>query len=258
MKKKQKFLAPIYGLERSLKKNLKLDSDLLLRNVDLLKKEYKFFEDQGLGANYNAVLEIDYKYDSSDPNEPYPGISLNVINRFDSALLVYGDGVVGVAGIFPASKSYGLGGIVLYSAKTRLGEGLDKEIDDDFISYYKNFIKAYDMRPLAFDVYRRSRDRFANNDRAIDSCTVLESIFVPQVEKSKKPFVLNGMKIMGFGDKEVELIDDLIEYRNAVIHADRDKQLKLLSGPKYTHKWFEDTFKLVRKILSKYVEIPWD
>lgn len=252
------FLAPIYGLEVSLKKNTKLDSNLLLRNINLSKKEYEFFEKRGLRASYDAVLEIDYQYDPTDPIEPYPGISLNVVNKFDSALQVYGDGVVGVAGIFPASKSSGLGGIILYSAKTRLGEGLDKEIDDDFVHYYESFIKAYNMRPLAFDIYRRSRDRFANNDRAIDSCTVLESIFVPQGEKSKKPFVLNGIKIMGFGADDINLIDDLIEYRNAVIHADRDKQLKLLSGPKYTHKWFEETFKLVRKILYGYVENPWD
>lgn len=256
--KRQLFLAPLYGLEKSLRKSIKLDDNLSLRNINLLKKEYEFFEKEGLKASYTVVLEIDYRYDPNDPNEPYPGILLNVTNKFDSALQVYGDGVFGIAGIFPASKKSGFGGIILYSAKTRLGEGLDKEIDDNFTPYYQNFTKAYDMRPLAFDTYRRSRDRFFNNYTVIDNCTVLESIFVPRGEKSKKPFVLNGMKIMGFGGKDVNSIDDLIEYRNAVIHADRDKQLKLMSGPKYTHRWFEDTFKLIRRILYGYVEKPWE
>lgn len=254
---KQTFLAPIYGLERSLKKNIQLDSNLLLRNTDLFKKEYEFFEEQGLRANYEAVLEIDYQYNPEDGNEPYPGIALNIVNRFDSALLVYGDGIVGVAGIFPATKASGFRGITLYSAKTRLGEGLDEEIDGHFVLYYKNFIKAYDMRPLAFDVYRRSRGRFANNDKTVDSCTVLESIFVPRGEKSKKPFILNGLNILGFSKKDIEAIDNLIEYRNAVIHADMAKQHKLLSGSKYTHSWFENTFRLIRKILYRYVENPW-
>lgn len=257
MKKKQKFLAPIYGLKKSLKKKVKLDNNLLLRNIDLLKKEYEFFEKHGLRASYKAVLEIDYQYNPDNASEPYPGISLNIVNKFDSALLVYGDGIVGVAGIFPVSKTSGLEGVILYSSKTRYGEGLDKEINDNFVLYYKNFIKAYDMRPLAFDVYRRSRDRFANNDKAIDSCTVLESIFVPRGERLKKSFILNGMNILGFTEENIENIDDLIEYRNAVIHADMTKQHKLLSGPKYTHKWFEGAFELIRKILYRYVEAPW-
>lgn len=257
MKKKQKFLAPIYGLKESLKKNIKFNEKLLLRNINLFKKEYEFFEKQGLKASYNAVLEINYQYNPDDASEPYPGISLNIVNRFDSALLVYGDGVVGVAGIFPASKKSAFGGIILYSSKTRHEESLDKVIDEDFILFYKNFVKAYNMRPLAFDVYRRSRDRFTNNDKTIDSCTVLESIFVPSSERSKKSFILNGMNILGFSKTNIEMIDDLIEYRNAIIHADITKQHRLLSRSKYTYKWFEDTFKLIRKILYKYVECPW-
>lgn len=258
MKKKQKFLAPIYGLRAGLKKNVKLDDDLLLRNIDLFKKEYEFFEKQGLRASYNAVLVIDYQYNPEDASEPYPGISLNVVNKFDSALLVYGDGIVGVAGIFPASKISAFGGIVLYSSKTRYEESLDKEIDEGFILYYKRFVKAYNMRPLAFDVYRRSRDRFANNDKTIDSCTVLESIFVPSGERSKKSFILNGMNILGFNKKDIEAIDDLVEYRNAIIHADMTKLHKLLSGSRYTYRRFEETFKLIRKILYRYVESPWN
>lgn len=114
------------------------------------------------------------------------------------------------------------------------------------------------MRPLAFDTFRRSQDRFANNDKTIDSCTVLESIFVPKGERSKKPFVLNGMKIMSFNSDEIQRIDDLIELRNEIIHADREKILKLHGSVKYTFTWFEETFKLVRQILYRYVEKPWN
>lgn len=256
MKKKQKFIAPIYGLKESLKGDVKLDDETLIRQVNLLKEEYKFFERQGIRTTCDAVLEVDYQYDDDNPSEPYPGISLNVLNRFDASLLIYGEnkGGVGIAGIFPADiKGHG---VTLFTAKTHYDEGLDSEIDDDFATYYKKFIKAYSMRPLAFDIYRKSRDRFANNDKTIDCCTSLESIFVPAGERSKKPFILNGMNILGFNKKDVECIDDLIECRNAVIHADLQKQLKLLSGSKYTHRWFEDAFKLVRRVLYKYVEKP--
>ncbi len=259
MKKKQKFLAPIYGLKKSLKRELRLDKHMLIRQLNLFKEEYKLFEEYGIRTSCDAVLEINYQYDTDNPNEPHPGISLNVVNRFDSALLVYGDndGGVGVAGIFPATGKKDLG-VTLFTAKTRYEEGLDKEIDDDFAIYYKMFTKAYNMRPLAFDVFRLSRGRFTNNDKTIDSCTVLESIFVPEGERGKKSFILSGMKVMGFNTDEVSRIGDLVEYRNAIIHADRDKVLKLLSGAKYTYTWFEDTFELVRRILAQYVENPWN
>jgi len=105
MKKKQKFLAPIYGLKKSLTREIKLDKYLLIRQIDLFKKEYKLFEQYGVRASCDAVLEVDYHYDTDNPSEPYPGISLNVVNRFESALLVYGDndGGVGIAGIFSAT-----------------------------------------------------------------------------------------------------------------------------------------------------------
>lgn len=256
--RKQTFLVPIFGLRGGLKDPITLGKGLLIRNVDLLAEEYKAFEGYGLKASYHAVLEIDYRYDSDDASEPYPGISIKVINKIDSSLLVFGEGNVGTAAILPKLKTSGFTGFILSNARPRYEECLDKKLDKDFVDFYKKFLKAYELRPLAFDIYRRSRDRFANNDRTIDSCTVLESIFVPRGEKSKKPFILSGMKILGFNDKEVNTIDDLIEYRNAIIHADRNKQLKLLSGSRFTHAWFENAFKLIRNILYKYVEHPWN
>ena len=258
MKKKQFFLAPIYGLKKSPRQSIKLDKNILIRAVDLFAEEHKHFESFGLKGSYDGVLEVNYEYDSDNPSEPFPGLFINLINKFDASLVVYGDGVVGVAGVIPAPKEdFSGGGILSSSAKPQYEEKLDKEIDENFAVYYKKFIKAYDMRPVAFDVYRRSCDRFSNNDRTIDSCTILESLFVPPGERSKKSFILSGLNILMFSADEIKAIDDLIEYRNAIIHADRKKQLKLLSGSKYKYKWFEDTFKIIRRILYKYVENPW-
>lgn len=259
MKKKQKFLAPIYGLKKSLRQSIKLDGGVLIRAVDIFTEEYKHFEKFGLKGSYDGVLEIDYEYDSDNPSEPFPGLFINLVNKIDASLIVFGDGVVGIAGVVPApNEEFSGGGILSSSAKPRHEEKLDKEIDENFAVYYKKFIKAYDMRPVAFDVYRRSCDRFSNNDRTIDSCTILESLFVPFNERSKKSFILSGLNILMFSANEIKAIDDLIEYHNAIIHADRKKQHKLLSGSKYTYKWFEDTFKVIRRILYKYVESPWN
>lgn len=258
MKKKQKFLAPIYGLKKSPKKSIKLNKNILIRAVDIFAEEDKYLEKFGLKGSSDAILEVDYEYNSNDSSEPFPGLFINLINKFDASLVVYGDGVVGVAGVVPALKTdFTGGGILSSSTRPRYEEKLDKEIDEGFADYYKKFTKAYERRPVAFDVYRRSCDRFSSNDRTIDSCTVLESLFVPHGEKSKKSFILHGLNILRFSPKEVKTIDDLIEYRNAIIHADRKRQLKLLSGPKYTHKWFEGAFKLIRRIVYKYVEDPW-
>lgn len=257
MKVKQKFLAPIYGLQKSLKQKIWLNKNLLIRNIDLINNEYDFFEKSGLKGNYNVVLEINYQYDNNDPSEPLPGISLNIINKFESSLMVYGEGLSGIAGIFPKLNKSRNGLIIFYPYKTNFKDGLDKEIDINFVTYFKQFNKAYDMRPVAFDIYRKSRARFANNDKTIDSCIVLESIFVPAGERSKKPFILNGMKILGFKNKDIKVISDLIDYRNSIIHADLNRQYKLLSGAKFTYLWFENAFELTRKTLSKFVEKPW-
>jgi hypothetical protein len=254
-KKREKYIAPIYGLKSGLRENLQLDKNLLLRNVDLLAKEYVRLKELGIKATCEVLLEINYQYDPNDSSEPYPGISLNILNMFDASLTVCGNGLVGVAAVFSVSRD---SGFILSSASPRYEEFLDKDIDFNFVLYYKNFVKAYNMRPLAFDIFRRSQDRFANNDKTIDSCTVLESIFVPEGEKGKKSFILSGMKIMGFETNEINRIDNLVEYRNAIIHADREKILKLIGGATYTHVWFEETFKLIRQILYRYVEKPWN
>lgn len=104
MKKKQKFLAPIYGLKKSPRESIKLDKNILIRAVDLFANEHKNFESFGLKGSYDGVLEVNYEYDSDNPSEPFPGLFINLINKFDASLVVYGDGVVGVAGVIPAPK----------------------------------------------------------------------------------------------------------------------------------------------------------
>lgn len=231
MKKKQKFLAPIYGLKKSPKKSIKLDKNILIRAVDIFAEEHKHFGKFDLNGSYDAVLEVNYEYDSNNAGEPFPGLFINLINKFDASLVVYGDGVVGVAGVVPAPKTdFTGGGILSSSTRPRYEEKLDKEIDEDFVAYYKKFTKAYERRPVAFDVYRRSCDRFSNNDRTIDSCTILESLFVPPGERSKKSFILNGLNILMFSTNEIKAIDDLVEYRNAIIHADRKNNLNYYQG----------------------------
>lgn len=258
MKTKQKFLAPIYGIRNGVKQSIQLGEGMLLRNIDLLEDEPNFFKKYDLNGTYNCVLELDYKYNEEDPSEPLPGVSLKIVNPFDASLAVYGDGRAGVAALLPSHKDDKFPGLDFgFTEKMQYEDCLDREIDENFQGYYQKFIKAYEMRPVAFDMFRRSQERFANNDKAIDSCTILESIFVPKGEKSKRLFILNGLIIMSFSKDDVILIDDLIEYRNSIIHADRAKQLKLIVERKYTYQKFEDTFKLVRKILFKYVETPW-
>lgn len=256
--KTQKFIVPIYGLRSGVKKEIELDRGLFIRNIKLLEREDELFKKYDLSGDYKAILEVNYKYDSNSPSEPVPGVFLKITNKFDASLVVYADGKAGIAAVIPDPKDNNFpGGQRVFPYKVQYEERLQKNLDNEYIDYYKNFSTAYDMRPIAFDIFRRSQERYANNDKTIDSCTVLESIFVPQGERAKKPFILNGMNILGFDKSEIEAIDSLIEYRNSVIHADRDKQLKLLSGKKYSHKWFEDTFKLIRRILYEFVQNPW-
>src|SRR3989344_2885249 len=141
MKKKQKFLAPIYGLKNSPGQSIKLDKSILIRSVDIFAEEQKHFEKFGLKGSYDGVLEVNYEYDSDNPSEPFPGLFINLINRLDASLVVYGDGVVGVAGVAPAPKEeFSGGGILSSSARPRYEEKLDKEIDENFASYNKKFV----------------------------------------------------------------------------------------------------------------------
>lgn len=252
-----KFIVPVYGIKPLKGEPIQLEKDVVLRSVNLLENEHEIFKKHSMRMGYEAVLDVDYTFDDG-ASEPIPGISIKLLNMIDAAFVVYGEGKAGLAAILPADDSSGYGGFILSNASPRYEEYLDKEIDTEFATYYANFKKAYDMRPMAFDIFRRSQERFSNNDRTIDSCTVLESILVPKGERSKKSFIVSGLKIMGYEKEKIECIEKLVDYRNAIIHADRERLLSLFTGATYTHSWFEDTFKFVREILFKYVEKPWD
>lgn len=255
--KTAKFLVPIYGVKPLKGDPLQLEDGILLRGVKLLENEHEIFKKHNMRSGYDVVLEVDYSFDEDDPSEPLPGISIRLLNMIDAAFVVYGEGKAGLAAILAADDS-GYLGFILSQFNPQHAEYLDKEIDADFVSYFSSFKKAYDMRPMAFDIFRRSQERFANNDKTIDSCTALESILVPKGERQKKAFIVNGLKIMGYGKDEIERIEKLVDYRNAIIHADREKLLSLYGRGAYTHSWFEDTFSLVREILFKYAQKPWD
>ncbi len=252
-----KFLVPVYGIKPLKGDPIQLDDGVLLRGVKLLENEHEIFKKHNMRTGYDIILEVDYSFDEDDSSEPFPGISIRLLNMIDAAFVVYGNGRAGLAAILPADDSEHMG-FILSQYQPQYSEYLDKEIDSDFVDYFSNFKSAYDMRPMAFDIFRRSQERFSNNDKTIDSCTALESILVPKGERQKKSFIINGLKIMGCGKDEIERVEKLVDYRNAIIHADREKLLGLYGRGAYTHSWFEDTFLLVREILFRYAEKPWD
>jgi len=253
-----KFIVPVYGLKSLRESPLQLQENVILRSVKLLENEHELFKKNKMRTGYEAVLEVDYTFDENNPSEPYPGMSINLLNMIEASFVVYGQGKAGIAAFIPADDSSGYYPYIVTRETPQYDDYIDKEINSDFVTFFEKFKKAYNLRPIAFDLFRRSQERYTNNDRTIDSCTVLESILVPKGERSKKSFIVSGLKIMGFEKEEIERIEKLVDYRNAIIHADREKILRLNSGADYTFSWFEETFKLVRRILSKYVGSPWD
>lgn len=254
MKNKVKVILPIYGLSKNLSEKASLSRGLLIRPIDLLKNEHGSFKKYGIHNYSNTLIEINYEYDEDDPNEPYPAVEINFVQKIESALRVYGFGSVGIAAIIFGSSF----NTIIRSTHNPLWHDNLKEQLNDFPEFFNKYQKAYNLRPMAFQSYSRSRERVANNDKTVDCCTTLESLFVPRDEWKKSPFILQGLSIMGFEEKERRAVDDLIKYRNSIIHADSRKILNLLGGPKYTLSWFEETFELVRKVLIKFIEKPFE
>ena len=114
-------------------------------------------------TGYEAVLEIDYSFDEKEASEPLPGISINLLNMIDASLVVYGEGKVGFGSNYSRRYSSGYHPYILSHENPHYEEYLDKDINADFVSYFRNFKRAYDMRPLAFDLFRRSKERYTDN-----------------------------------------------------------------------------------------------
>lgn len=247
-----KYIIPLYGIKPLRKTPLQLEPNIILRSVDLLNDEHKLFVQHKMRTGYEAVLEVDYEYDENDPSEPLPGIMLRLLDMFNACLNVYDKGLVGVAAVLPADGDWG--GYLISHAKPSYRDYMEKDIDEEFVDFYKKFKVVYVEESMGFDAYRQSRDRYANNDKTKDCCTALEDLFVPKGSFAKKEPVLEGIKKIGYDAAAADRIGKLIDYRNAIIHADKEKVLSLYKDGDYTFSWFEETFELVRYILFKFTQ----
>jgi hypothetical protein len=254
--KELKLIVPISGLGWIVN-NLQLDKDIKIRFLDL-NGEDELLQKSGFNSiKYKCVAEIDYKFDADEASEPYPKVDF-LLKRLESALRIYHPGFIALAGIiavpndspFPYIRNLSVNGHPQYN--------IEKEKLEKFPDFWKKFNKAYVKKPIAFDMYNKSQDRYAPNDVAIDLSIVLESIFVPEKSRGeKKVFITQGVRILGYDEKDQTMLADLYEYRNSIIHGNLAKQHQLLSGAKYTVIWFEELVELVRKILVNYAEKSW-
>lgn len=254
--KELKLIVPISGLGW-IANDLQLDKDIKIRFINEAT-ENELLQKAGFNSiKYKCVAEINYKFDADEASEPYPKVDF-VLKRLESALRVYHPGFIALAGIiavpgyspFPYIRNLSVNGHPPYN--------IEKEKLETFPDFWKKFNEAYVKKPIAFDIYNKSQDRYAPNDVAIDLSIVLESIFVPEKSRGeKKVFITQGIRILGYNEKDQTMLADLYEYRNSIIHGNLAKQLQLLSGAKYTIIWFEEIVELVRKILVNYVEKPW-
>jgi len=129
-------------------------------------------------------------------------------------------------------------------------EEFDNNIE--FSDFWEKYIYAYQKKPAAYEYFSQALN-YPNSIKSILFCSLLESLFVPEDERSKKrDFVLQGARILGFSKQE-NYLNDLFEYRNAYVHADKKKQLSLLSSPKYLSKWWEECEEVIRKVLFKHI-----
>lgn len=254
MKNKEeiKLIIPIGGLGW-LPAEIKLSTKVKIRNLDELNEENELLEQSGFNLiKYKCVLVIDYSYNAELSDEPYPALQF-LLNKIQVALRLYSADSICLAGVISQPKVSPFPLLLNLSTPTTSIVKLE-----EFPQFFEKVAVAYEKLPIAFDSFNRSQERFANNDAAIDHCTLLESLFVPQESRgSKKPFVLQGLRILGFTKKDRGQIADLYDYRNAIIHANQKKILKFLSGAKYTYSWFEQCINLIRKVMRKYVEKPW-
>ena len=257
--KKVKVLLALYGALR-LKNNLKLDDKVLVRSIGTLNNEenlFKFVNWRIYGratCPYDWVIEFDYKYDENDASEPYPKLLINNGYIECSRRLFYKHdvGFAALAIDVNNPKNY------LISSKMPsniIFEAFDGSIE--FSDFWEKYTSAYQKKPAAYEYFSQALN-YPNGIKSILFCSSLESLFVPDDEKSKKrDFVIQGAKILGFSNKEQDYLKDLFEYRNAYIHADKKKQLSLLSGPKFTLKWYEECEEVIRKALFNHVYKSW-
>jgi hypothetical protein len=249
-------LVPIYGLGWTLN-NIKIDTNIEIRFINELKKESELLKKTGFNwVKYKCLLAIRYSYNSQGVNEPYPALQF-LLDEIQAALRIFNPGFISFSGIISKPKvqpfpltidSAILGGPPFYK--------IDKIKLSKFPDFYQKFKLVYNKKKIAFDWFNKSYSEVPVN-KVIDYCICLESLFVPPNSYEKKKFILQGLKLLNFSQQECDKTGILYDYRNAVIHADYQKILKIIKQYKITNNFYDICEKILREILELYIEKPW-
>jgi len=253
-----RILAPIYGLDSIYGRTIVIKQNITIRCVNYEAKEDDLLKSCGLDLKNYTVLDIKYKYKQDNIHEPYPAIQ-SLLNRIESALRTYHPGIVGFAGIISQPK---VSPFPICIEKTTPSGPNQYKIDINkligFPDFYKKFCTAYSKKPIAFHRFNKSCDRApvtkVSEDKIIDYCICLENLFVPSNSRNNSSFVSQGLVILRFSSKDIEMIKTLFEYRNSIVHADFAKQRRV--HVHHTH-YYEEIEEIMRKVLLVYIEKPW-
>lgn len=255
-------LCPIYGLSSWIISDVRLGDNIVLRDVDM-ETESKEIADVGLRSiSYRCLLEITQEYDPNDSSDD-PWIKIqNTAVSVEAALRSYHEGKIGVAAIIYYQDNQYQSAYIMNSSIPNGQEDykIDKTALAQFPAFFSKFEVAYGQKPVALQYFSRAQQRFNKNDLSIDLCTSLESLFVPVNSRgAKKVFLTQGVRILGFSDDEVQMISDLYEFRNTMIHGDHTQRTAIYAKKKsnYTMSWFETCENLARALVQRYIENPW-
>lgn len=254
-------ICPLYGPSWVVS-DIQLGNGVVLRDVEF-DGESKELTAVGLRSiSYRCLLEITQDYDPKDPNDdPWFNIQSTALS-IEAALRIYHEGKVGVAAILYYQDDNRQSARILDSFIPNGQEDykLNKTELEAFPAYFTNFEAAYIEKPVALQYFSRAQQRFSKNDKSIDLCTSLESLFVPANSRgAKKIFLTQGATILGFSPVEVQMVSDLYDFRNTVIHGDHNQRAAIYAKKRsnYTTTWFEECENLIRSILQKYISNPW-
>lgn len=260
--KKIKVLIALYG-SLGLSNTIDLGDEIKIRRLKMSKNEenlFSFTNWQYFGREtcpYDWIIDFDYRYDQKDSNEPYPALLIKS-RYFEYGLRLFYKNDVGFAAVVIKTNplhNYSLSNKMLTSAKV---DQFDTKID--FSMFWQKYNISYSKKPAAYEYFSEALN-YSYGIKSILFCSSLESLFVPDEERSKKKdFVLQGIRILNFDSVEQKHVDDLFEFRNSYIHANKNKLEKLFSNKnvnKYTSIWWDNCETVCRKILFTHVKNPW-
>ena len=252
-----KIIAPIYEYGLILINPLILEKDIKIRRINYPEEPELIEENLKLPSfKYSCITEIRYTFDPRDINEPFPNIG-QLLAKIEIALRIFNGGAIGFAGIISQPKILPFPMVLSRVAPT--GENkykIDKDKLKEFPEFYKKFKIAYSKKQVAFDWFSKSYFDVPAN-KFIDYCICLENLFVPPNENRKKSFILQGIILLNI-DVNKNKIETLIDYRNAIIHADSSKQHKILKDKIWSTYMFINNYEeMLRKILQIYIEKQW-